>query len=62
MSLYLADGTYCLFTGTVPFMFGAQVPAVSGRYECHDEAGTNVEWGLFGFRSFSIGRPFRRYD
>jgi len=62
MSLYLPDGTYCRFTGSVPFVFGTQVPAVSGRYECHDQAGTAVERGLFGFRSRSIGQRFYRFD
>ena len=62
MSLYLPDDTYCWFTGTVPFLFNAQVPTVSGRYECHDAAGTTLEQGFFGFRSRAIGRPFYRFD
>jgi len=62
MSLYLPDGTYCRFTGTVPFVFGTQVPAVSGRYDCQGQAGTAVEQGLFGFRSRAIGQRFYRFD
>jgi hypothetical protein len=61
LSLRFSDGTSCSFVGTVPFSFG-QVPAVAGRYECHDAAGLIVEQGLFGIRAREIGKPVHRFE
>ena len=61
LELSFSNGTSCSFVGTVPFSFG-QVPAVAGRYECHDVAGLSVGEGLFGIRAREIDKPFRRFD
>jgi hypothetical protein len=61
-SVRFDDGSSCNFDGTVPFLFGVDVPGVFGRYRCTDAASVEIDSGSFGLRTLSVGAPFRRFD
>jgi hypothetical protein len=62
LTIAFRDGGSCQLDGTVPYLFGGDVPGMFGHYRCDDAAGGEVEQGVFGFRTTSRNKPFCNYN
>ena len=62
LTIAFRDGGSCQFDGTVPYLFGVDVPGMFGHYRCADAADAEVEQGVFGFRTTSRSKPFYNYN
>jgi hypothetical protein len=62
LTIAFRDGGSCQLDGTVPYLFGGDVPGMFGHYRCDDAAGGEVEQGVFGFRTTSQNKPFYNFS